>query len=120
MKRLLFVCFMIFGTAAVLNAQDTTSTSRDRHRQDASKDQDHRDNYTDKDVITAGELPANIREQLQTGEYSGYTVSKAYRKTKDGKPLYAVELTRGNEKKKVKFDAQGNIVKEKTKGNKDQ
>ncbi|HEY9045377.1 MAG TPA: hypothetical protein VIN08_05755 [Ohtaekwangia sp.] len=118
MKTIVFACFMIFGAAAVLNAQDTTSMTRDKYRQDAAKDQDHKsqDNYTDKDVIAASELPANIRQQLQSGDYSAYTVSKAYRKTKDGQTLYAVELSRGNEKKKVKFDAQGNILKEKTKG----
>lgn len=108
MKKLLFICLITFGAAAAVNAQDTTSTQRDNtyRTQDA---------YTDKDAISPSELPANIREQLQGQDYASWTVSKAFRKMKNGQTVYAVELTNGTDKKKVKFDANGNVMKEKEK-----
>lgn len=155
MKKLIIACFMIFGFAAAVNAQDTTSTTpqpSDQYRtddtntnqdttstdqdvntnqdentnQDASTDQGltqdpaqdqeaDRDDYTDSDAVSTSELPENIRQQLQSEDYSGWTISKAYKKMKDGKPCYKVELTNGSETKKVKFDEQGNVLKEKHK-----
>lgn len=109
MKKLLFICLITFGAAAAVNAQDTTSTQRDN----AVRTQDA---YTDKDAIAPTELPANIREQLQGQDYSSWTVSKAFRKMKNGQTVYAVELTNtAGDKKKVKFDANGNVMKEKEK-----
>lgn len=111
MKKLLFICLITFGAAAAVNAQDTTSTQRDN----AVRTQD-RDSYTDKDAIAPTELPANIREQLQGQDYSSWTVAKAFRKMKNGQTVYAVELTNtAGDKKKVKFDANGNVMKEKEK-----
>jgi uncharacterized membrane protein YkoI len=112
MKKLLLAFCLMVAATATLYAQDTTSTDRDRSQtqyQDQDQDRD------DKDVIAVSELPTNIREQLQTQDYRGWTISKAWRKMKDGETVYAVELTSGNDKKKVKFDSQGNVLKEKDK-----
>lgn len=106
MKKLLFICLITLSAAAAVNAQDTTSTQRDNTS---------RESYTDKDAISPSELPANIREQLQGQDYASWTVSKAFRKMKNGQTVYAVELTNGTDKKKVKFDANGNVMKEKEK-----
>jgi uncharacterized membrane protein YkoI len=115
MKKLLFICLITFGAAAAVNAQDTTSTQRDNASRSQTQDQG-RDSYTDKDAISPSELPANIREQLQGQDYSSWTVSKAFRKMKNGQTVYAVELTNtSGDKKKVKFDASGNVMKEKEK-----
>ena len=114
---------ILFASVIVVNAQqDTTGTQSDRATTGQSADQTSHDQheYSDKDMISASELPQNIREQLQTQDYTGWTVRNAYRKMKDNQTVYAVELTNGSEKKKVKFDAEGNVLKEKTKRDKDQ
>lgn len=110
MKKLLFAICFLFGAAAVVNAQDTTA-------QDRSQTQQYRDQEDDKDrqAISVADLPSSIRDQLQGQDYTGWTVSNAYRKEKDGQTMYMVELKSGNETKKVKFDAQGNKLKEKDK-----
>lgn len=110
MKKLLFAfAFMVAGSAAVL-AQDTTSvtTPTPPSTEQQSPDQDGQ-------AIAASELPAAIQSSLQGQDYTGWTVSNAVKKEKDGKTMYKVELTNGSEKKMVKFDADGNIMKEKDK-----
>jgi uncharacterized membrane protein YkoI len=115
MKKVLFAfCFML-GTAALVNAQDTTSTTPTQpqpqyHNQDQDKDQDK-----DKQAISPGDLPAAVTQQLQTQEYNGWTLSNAFKKEKDGETIYIVEVKNGAEVKKIKFDAQGNKLKEKEK-----
>ena len=64
-------------------------------------------------AITASELPAPIQTALQGQDYSGWTVASATKKEKEGKTVYAVELKNGAETKSVKFDAEGNMLKEK-------
>ena len=89
--------------------------------QDASSDQTQGEEgeYTEKEAISTTELPSIVRDQLQGNDYSGWTVGQAFRKEKDGQTFYAVELSNGSDKKMVKFDAQGNKVKEKDKKDKD-
>ena len=108
MKKLLFAfAFMIAGSAAVL-AQDTASVATPTPPTEQSPDQDGQ-------VIAASELPAAIQSSLQGQDYTGWTISNAVKKEKDGKTMYKVELTNGSEKKTVKFDADGNIMEEKDK-----
>jgi uncharacterized membrane protein YkoI len=115
MKKLLFAfAFMSFGSVAVM-AQDSTSVSPQtppastevQGAQDQSGDQGQ--------AVTASELPAAIQTALQGQDYSGWTVANAMKKEKDGKTVYAVELKNGAETKKVKFDADGTMLKEKDK-----
>jgi hypothetical protein len=63
--------------------------------------------------IAASELPAAVRTSLEGQDYSGWTVSNSYKKEKDGQTFYVVELKNGAETKKVKFDAEGNKMKDK-------
>lgn len=118
MKKVIFgFCFLV-GSAVATYAQDTTSTSKSTEQYRSTqqdKDKQQKDEYTDKEVIATSDLPQRVREQVQGQDYAGWTVSKAYRKTKDGKMMYAVELTQGSDKKIVKFDAEGNKLKEKNK-----
>jgi uncharacterized membrane protein YkoI len=129
MKKLLFaIAFMTAGSVAVL-AQDSTSIapqtppSTEIQAPPASDDQaapasDDQSQDQDKgQAIATTELPANIQASLQGQDYSGWTVANAYKKDKDGKTFYAVELTKGDEKKTVKFDADGNAMKDEEKGN---
>jgi uncharacterized membrane protein YkoI len=70
---------------------------------------------TEMQPVAASELPAAITASLQGQDYSGWTVSNAYKKEKDGKMIYKVELKNGAETKTVKFDADGNMLKGKDK-----
>jgi hypothetical protein len=111
MKKLMFA--LIATTAAfVANAQvDTTSAAGDQTQyktEDASS-------FTEKEVIPVTDLPALVQEQLKSPDYAGWTVVNAYKKEKSGKLGYAVELKSGAETKWIKFDAQGNKIKEKVK-----
>jgi guanyl-specific ribonuclease Sa len=113
MKKILFACLLSVGTVAVLQAQDSTATQSDRYKTEAQQPSQDKDKYTDKDAIAATDLPAPIQDKLKGQDYTGWTVSKAHRKAKDGKTIYSVELTNGTESKKIKFDEQGNVLKEK-------
>ena len=117
MKKVMFGFCLLLGSAVATYAQDTTSTASNQYASTPQQDKDkqQKDDYTDKEVIATSDLPQRVREQIQGQDYSGWTVSKAYRKTKDGKTLYAVELVQGSDKKIVKFDADGNKLKEKNK-----
>lgn len=109
MKKLLFaLAFVAAGSVAAL-AQDTASVAtQSPPSSELSQDQDGQ-------AIAASELPASVQSALQGQDYSGWTVGNAMKKEKDGKTFYAVELSNGSETKKVKFDADGNIVDEKDK-----
>jgi len=111
MKKLLFaIAFMTAGSVAVL-AQDSAAVSTPppaAPSTEYSQDQDGQ-------AIAATELPASIQSALQGQDYSGWTVGNVMKKEKEGKTFYAVELTKGSETKKIKFDADGNVVKEKEK-----
>ena len=141
MKKLFLAFSLLFGAAVMVNAQDSTSTqakdttfTQDQatQEQDQAKEEqptqeseqyraeDMDENDKDRKEIAASELPETITSKLQGTEYSGWTVSKAYSKEKDGGTIYKVELKQGEEVKKIKFDAQGNIIKEKEKTDDDQ
>src|SRR5688572_20949522 len=110
MKKLLFaLAFMTAGSVAVL-ARETAPAATQPAPSTEMQSQDQ-----DKQAIATSELPASIQASLQGNDYSGWTVANAHKKEKEGKTFYAVELTKGSEKKMVKFDADGNIVKEKDK-----
>lgn len=100
--------------------QDTTSTAQqsDQYRTSESSTTSQPADSTyagegEAEMISTVDLPATVREQLTSEDYSGWTVSQAHRKVKDGVTYYKVELVNGDEKKKVKFDSQGNVLKEK-------
>ncbi|MEO5978654.1 MAG: hypothetical protein ABIS36_09745 [Chryseolinea sp.] len=112
MKKVLFACILSLGTVAVLQAQDSAATQSDRYSTEAQQPSQDKDKYNDKDMVATTDLPAAIQDQLKSQDYTGWTVSKAYRKAKDGKTMYSVELTNGTESKKVKFDEQGNVLKD--------
>ena len=119
MKKLLFaIAFMTAGSVAVL-AQEAqpqepqTPPSTEIAPSDAPEDQSQ-----DQDkgqAIATSELPANIQASLQGQDYSGWTVANAFKKEKDGKTFYSVELTKDQEKKTINFDADGNVMKDEEK-----
>jgi len=116
MKKLLFAFTLIFGSAMTVCAQDSTATQGAGSSQSSeAMSQDEKD--VNKQSITVNELPSIVRDQLQSQDYSGWTVGNVYRKEKEGKTFYAVEMKNADETKMVKFDAQGNKIKEKDKDN---
>lgn len=111
MKKLIFL--VLVATAAVTaNAQVDTTNAASQSSQYSTQD---RTEYTDKESISATDLPELVKESLKSPDYAGWNTSNIWKKEKDGKTFYAVELKNATETKIVKFDAQGNKVKEKTK-----
>ena len=111
MKKLLFAfAFMTIGTMAVL-AQDPAPAATPT----PAPSTEYQNQDKDLQAIAVTDLPANIQASLQGQDYSGWTVANAHKKEKDGKAMYVVELKNGAETKKVKFDADGNVLKEKEK-----
>jgi hypothetical protein len=108
MKKSFIALFVALTSVITVAAQDTTSVN-----QGAGSTQEPDQEYSVKEEIAASEFPALVTEQLQSDDYSGWTIGAAYRKEREGKILYAVELKNGDQRKIVKFDAQGNLVKEK-------
>lgn len=98
MKKLMLAVCLMFGGAAFVNAQE-----QDRETQ-PTQDQDRQE-------IAISDLPDAVTASLESQDYSGWTVGTAYKKTdasKDNMEVYVVELKRGTEIKKVKFDKDGN------------
>jgi len=62
--------------------------------------------------INRDELPTPVADAVKTS-YSGSNIDEVYRVEKDGQTKFLVKLE-GNPKKKVVYDAQGKVVKEKT------
>ncbi len=108
MKKLMFVLVVMMAAFAANAQSDSTQLKKaDGTEQSVG--------YTDKDVVSASELPATVQDKLKAPEFAGWNLTNAYKKERDGKTWYAVELRNANETKIVKFDDQGNQVKEKMK-----
>ena len=105
MKKLLLGILLVSGCTLTVLAQNPTPAPAPE-TQAAPQDMQ---------PIAASELPAAIRTSLEGQDYSGWTVANSYKKEKDGKTMYVVELKNGAETKKVKFDAEGNKMNEKSK-----
>lgn len=105
MKKLLIALFVC--SVSVAFAQDPSSAATPAPAQDQSTDE--------MQPVAASDLPAAITASLESQDYSGWTVSNAFKKEKDGKTVYKVELMKGGETKTVKFDADGNKLKGKDK-----
>jgi hypothetical protein len=101
-KIVLAVCLM-FGCAAFVNAQE-------RDRSTTAQEQEGQ-------PISISELPESVKASLESQDYSGWTAGSAYKKTdaSSNKEMYVVELKRGTETKKVKFDSEGNKLDKKDK-----
>ena len=121
MKKLLFaIAFMTAGSVAVL-AQEAqpqepqTPPSTEIQAAPAPAPEDQSQDQDKGQAIATSELPANIQASLQGADYSGWTVANAFKKEKDGKTFYSVELTKDQEKKTINFDADGNVMKDEEK-----
>lgn len=57
--------------------------------------------------ITLAELPKAVKESLKDEKYAGWDVEKVYHVKKDGKEYYKLEVKKGTETTKLKFDKNG-------------
>ena len=63
-------------------------------------------------MTNTSKLPANINDLLKT-QYSGYTVKDVETEQSSTRTVYEIELSKGNEKCKVFYTAEGAIIKKK-------
>jgi hypothetical protein len=125
MKKLLFAIGLMFGAAAVVNAQDSTSTKTQTQSQTETQisNQDEQ-----REKVSISDLPAPIKTALENKNYQNWTVSSAYKTrmtspantdastdaktdTKaQGMDLYVVELKNGAQTTTVKFDKDGKEI----------
>ena len=120
MKKLLFaIAFMTAGSVAVLaqeaQPQEPQTPPSTEIAPPAPAPEDQSQDQDKGQAIAPSELPANIQASLQGADYSGWTVANAFKKEKDGKAFYSVELTKDQEKKTINFDADGNVMKDEEK-----
>lgn len=105
MKKLMFAICLAFGGATLVQAQQTDPSTSDQ-TQIQGQDQDQ-----DRQEISISQLPDEVTAKLESQDYSGWTVGKAYKKTdaaQNNEEIYIVEMKKGTEKKDVKFDKDGN------------
>ncbi len=107
MKKL-FLALCLCASAAAAFAQESPTEAQ-------KPAAEYKDNAKDMQAVALTELPPAVTASLQSQDYAGWTVGKAFKKEKDGKTIYKVELTNGSETKVVKLDADGNKLKDKDK-----
>lgn len=103
MKKLMLAVCLMFGGAAFVNAQDQPTTP--------TQTQPTQDQDKDGQEIAISELPEAVTASLESQDYSGWTVGRAYKKIHaqhDNMEVFVIELKKGAETKKVKFDKDGN------------
>jgi hypothetical protein len=116
MKKVMLAVCLMFGGATLVSAQQTDRSATQSQTQ-TTQDQDQNGQQ-----ISASELPEEVTAKLESQDYSGWTVGNAYKKSDastSNMEVYVVELRKGTETKKVKFDKDGNkLDKEGTHGQK--
>ncbi|MFZ6014312.1 MAG: hypothetical protein ACOYXT_28490 [Bacteroidota bacterium] len=115
MKKVMFILLALFGTFAVVNAQDTTSTEGQNQQNEMQQEQD-------RVKIKSQDLPDPVKKALEGQDYRGWLVNAAY-KTRSastdpnqtgayGQEIYVVELKNGAQTKTVRFDKDGKKIDE--------
>lgn len=102
MKKLMLAVCLLFGGATLVSAQRTDQSTPAQTQ--PSQDQDRQQ-------ISISQLPDAVTAKLESQDYSGWTIGNAYKKMDEAQgkgEIYIVELKKGTETKKVKFDKDGN------------
>ena len=111
MKKLMLAVCLMFGGATLVSAQDQQDQSATQSQTETQTPQDREGQQ-----ISVSELPDAVTAQLESPDYSGWTVGTAHKKMDDQQnEIYVVELRQGTETKKVKFDRDGNKMEGKDK-----
>jgi hypothetical protein len=101
MKKIMLAVCLMFGGATLVSAQEQDQTTPSQ-TETSTQDQEGQQ-------VSISELPDGVTAQLESPDYSGWTVGTAYKKMDDQQnEIYVVELRQGTETKKVKFDSDGN------------
>jgi hypothetical protein len=138
MKKLVFALCMVFGAVAVVNAQDSTTTTSPTDPTSTSQAPNSSMEDQGRVKIKSQELPDAVKSSLESQEYRGWLVNSAYEmdaasdqnagtestgnetssdstnvsgNTETGayaKEIYIVELKNGAQTKTVRFDSDGN------------
>jgi hypothetical protein len=125
-KIMLIAAAALFIGATAANAQDPTmdttknprrSTQQSPQQQNPQQSSDKMNKDKSSDAMGAGErtlvrsseIPAGLRQSLQSSEYTGWESSRIYR-TKNGE--YLVEIKNNGATKTHRFDANGKPIKE--------
>jgi Ni/Co efflux regulator RcnB len=108
MKKLvvsaLALAFISFATAEAQTAQQADANAQETTTQQKSaKD--------DKVAVKPSELPEGIRKTIQSDQFEGWTVRKAYLVTEEDKTqYYELQVAKGKESARVRLDKDGNNV----------
>lgn len=114
MKKILLAVGLMFGGATLVSAQQQEQPTTPDQTQSTTLSQDQEGQQ-----IAVSELPDGVSAQLESDDYSGWTVGNAYKKTDENNmEIYVIELKQGTETKKVKFDKDGNKLEHKDKSEK--
>ena len=98
MKKIMLAVCLMFGGATLVSAQQTDQTQTPSATQDQEGQQ-----------ISVSELPEAVSAELESQDYSGWTVGTVRKKMDESQnEIYVVEMRQGTETKKVKFDSDGN------------
>ena len=124
-KIMLIAAAALFIGATAANAQDpkTDTTKNPRSTQETQKSSDQMKNkpqsqedkmntesrHQGQTLIRPSEIPASLRQSLQSSDYSGWESGRVYR-TKNGE--YLVEVKKNGMTKTHRFDASGQPIKE--------
>ncbi|HEX7844647.1 MAG TPA: hypothetical protein VF476_02535, partial [Chitinophagaceae bacterium] len=68
--------------------------------------------YSESYTFDRSKLPSAVSNAINT-QYAGYTIKDVSREDNSSRILYEVELTRGNDKCKLHYAADGAVVKKK-------
>ena len=150
MKKLVFALCMVFGAVAVVNAQDSTTTTSPTDPTSTSQAPSSSMEDQGRVKIKSQELPDAVKSSLESQEYRGWLVNSAYKmdaasdqgagtesagnetssdstdvsgNTETGAyatEIYIVELKNGAQTKTVRFDADGNKLDDGDEMNNDQ
>ncbi len=101
MKKVMFAFAAMLGSVAFVNAQDATNSAVAPETEQAPAQEE-------KTKIKSEELPAPVKEALESQDYSGWLIDAAY--MVNATEQYEVHLKNGAETKIVKFDKDGKVV----------
>jgi hypothetical protein len=119
MKKIVMIVSIAIGSIGFSYAQqgqthDGQTQDQRTERQERFAEDGREFDNNEKNRIEKEELPANIHRELNTGEYSGWDLERAYRiedeaRTESG-VAYEVRVARRGVKKKLHYDERGNFL----------
>jgi len=103
MKKLALVLAISIGTYGMTVASPLNQNMAIQQTQDDQKVE-----------VTVDELPDVVVKTLSESEYQSWELGKVYQVTKseDNSVYYLFDLKQGDEKKELKIDTEGNIMKD--------